>query len=54
MIVKIHDKKTQMVDTILKMKEISVGRHLNLKATHPLRDKITAYQKQRIKSISRG
>lgn len=46
-----------IVCTVLKdkNKEVLIASltHLQIKPTHPLSDKITAYQKQRIKSISR-
>ena len=46
-----------IVCTILKDKNkevlITSLTHLKIKPTHPLSDKITAYQKQRIKNISR-
>jgi hypothetical protein len=46
-----------IVCTVLKdkNKEVLIASltHLRINPTHPLSDKITAYQKQRIKSISR-
>jgi hypothetical protein len=54
-----HEKEDVggIVCTILKdkNKEVLIASltHLKIKPTHPLSDKITVYQKQRIKSIAR-